>query len=127
MIPAPDATIEDGVGATLSKVKVMLLAGPVLPAASVAVTATVFEPCDSPDVGVMEKLPEPFAVPVPTVLPLTVSVTVAPASAVPLMVASLVTLSPATPVSLASASEAGAFGAAVSIRRCRAGCRRSRR
>ena len=70
MIPAPDATIEDGVGATLSKVKVMLLAGPVLPAASVAVTATVFEPCGSPDVGAMVKLPEPFAVPVPTVLPL---------------------------------------------------------
>src|SRR3712207_9423668 len=82
-MPVPEAVTEETAGAPVSRVKVRLVAGPVLPAASVADTDTVLAPWARPDVGVMVKTPEPFAVPVPTVAPPIVSVTVEPASAVP--------------------------------------------
>ena len=60
--------------------------GLVLPAASVAVARTVWLPSASGVVGVKLQLPLASAVVVPTAVPSTITVTVLPASAVPLYV-----------------------------------------
>ena len=78
--------VTDGAtGAVLSTLKLRVAAGPVLPAGSVAVTSTVCGP--SPNAGVVQlKLPLASATAVQSVTPPSVTFTVLPGSAVPVMI-----------------------------------------
>ena len=69
------------VGGTVSTVKVTVPAGPVLPAASVAVASRVMLPCGSGALGVQLQLPLASAVAVQTGKPAWVTVMVLPGGA----------------------------------------------
>ena len=105
-------------GAVVSIVKVTLAEGETLPAASVAVALKVAAPAATGVVGVTLQVPLAATVVVSTSPPGAVTRIVSPEVPVPEMVgvASLVRLSPVTPLSeLGSSRIAGAAGAAVSM------------
>ena len=91
-VAGPTVLTEMTVGATVRSVKVML-AEPLLPAASVSLATTVFEPFESWGEGVNVQVPALFAVAVPSVTMPLVSVTTPLGSPPPVNASSDVILS----------------------------------
>ena len=116
-LPALGADTVGATGATVSTVNARVVAGPVLPAGSVAVTANTCGPLLRGVVGVQLQLPLASAVAVQTGAPPSVTFTVLPGSAVPLIVGSVLD------VVLLAAGEVttGAVGAVVSTVNVRVG------
>ena len=109
--PLAGVSTTGAAGGVVSTVNVLVFdCALVLPAASVAVALTVCDPSASAVGGVKLQVPEALATVVPTTTPSTITVTVLPASAVPVYVGVLsLVVEP-----LAGVSTTGAAGGVVS-------------